>query len=64
VNAEKRERVPGDTLPLKIRRDSQEMDFSLKMGSRDVTQYSIEEIANPTEKQRRIREGMLRGSTN
>ena len=59
-----RERVPGDTLPLKIRRDSQEMDFALKMGSRDVTQYSIEEIANPTDKQRRIREGMLRGSTN
>ena len=59
-----RSRAPGDTLPLRIRRDSQEQDVSVKLGSREESQFSIEEIANPTEKQRRIREGMLRGSTN
>ena len=59
-----RERVPGDTLPMKIRRGSQEQDVSLKLGSRDESQYSIEEIPNASDKQRRIREGMLRGSTN
>ena len=59
-----RSRVPGDVLPLRIRRDSQEQDVSVKLGSREESQFSIEEIANPTEKQRRIREGMLRGSTN
>jgi len=36
----------------------------VKLGSREESQLSIEEIANPTDKQRRIREGMLRGSTN
>ena len=59
-----RERVPGDTVAMKIRRSSQDQDVSLKLGSRDESQYSIEEIANASEKQRRIREGMLRGSTN
>jgi len=59
-----RSRAPGDTLPLRIRRDSQEQDVSVKLGSREESQSSIEEIANPSEKQRRIREGMLRGSTN
>ena len=59
-----REHAPGDTVPMKVRRDSQEQDLLLKLGSRDESQYSIEEIANPSDKQRRIREGMLRGSTN
>jgi predicted metalloprotease with PDZ domain len=59
-----RERVPGDTVAMKIRRNSQEQDVSLKLGSRDESQYSIEEIPNASDKQRRIREGMLRGSTN
>jgi predicted metalloprotease with PDZ domain len=59
-----RERAPGDTISMKIRRNSQEQDVTLKLGARDETQYSIEEIAKPSEKQRRIREGMLRGSTN
>ena len=59
-----RSRVPGDSMPLRIRRDSQEQDVTLKLGTREERQYSIEEIANPSDKQRRIREGMLRGSTN
>ena len=57
-------RTPRETVPLRIRRESQEQDVSLQLGSRDETQYSISEIPKPTEKQRRIRDGMLRGSTN
>jgi predicted metalloprotease with PDZ domain len=59
-----RERAPGDTVAIKIRRSSQDQNVSLKLGSRDESQYSIEEIPNASDRQRRIREGMLRGSTN
>ena len=55
---------PGDTLALRVRRESQEQDVSLKLGARDESQYSISEIANATEKQRLIRDGLLRGTTN
>ncbi len=59
-----RSRAPGDSVPMRVRRGGDELDLTLKLASREEIQYSIEEIPNPTEKQRRIREGMLHGSTN
>ena len=54
----------GDTVKLHVNRDGQEMDISYVLGVREVTRYSIAELPNPSEKQQRIREGLLRGATN
>jgi len=59
-----RDMRPGDTVKLHLSRDGQEIDISYVLGSRDVTHYSINEIGNPSDKQRRIREGLLHGTTN
>ena len=49
-----RQREPGDSVSMTLRRDSQDLDVTLKLGSREERVYSITEIPNPTEKQRRI----------
>ena len=54
----------GDTVNLHVSRDGQESDISFVLGSRDVTRYSIDEMPKPSDKQRRIREGLLHGTTN
>jgi predicted metalloprotease with PDZ domain len=59
-----RTRSAGDPLNLQVRRGSQELEISFLVGSREDRRYSISEIPHPSEKQRRIREGILRGTTN
>ncbi|HWF39910.1 MAG TPA: hypothetical protein VG322_15405 [Candidatus Acidoferrales bacterium] len=59
-----RTRVAGDPLTLRVRRGGQELQISFLVGSREDQHYSIEEIPHASEKQRRIREGILRGTTN
>jgi predicted metalloprotease with PDZ domain len=54
----------GDTLSLRIRRGGQEMEISFLVGSREDWQYSVGEAPHPSERQRRIRDGILRGTTN
>ncbi|HTP44705.1 MAG TPA: PDZ domain-containing protein [Candidatus Acidoferrum sp.] len=63
LSAWMRERSPGETLTLKIRRDGQEKEVSLTLASREETHCTVAEVAHPTEKQLRIRTGMLRGTT-
>jgi predicted metalloprotease with PDZ domain len=58
-----RNRSSGDPLTLHIRRGSEEMDIVFVVGSREDRQYSIVERPHPSEKQTRIREGLLRGTT-
>ena len=58
-----REHQPEETVKLKIRRDSKEMEISFALGRLTEAVYQIAEIPAPTEKQRRIREGILRGVT-
>ena len=48
---------------LRIRRDGQESEISFLVGSREDRQYSIAEMPHPSEQQRRIRDGLLRGTT-
>jgi predicted metalloprotease with PDZ domain len=55
---------PGDTANLRVNRDGQGIDISFVLGVRDQARYSIVEMPHPTDKQRRIREGFLRGTTN
>jgi predicted metalloprotease with PDZ domain len=55
---------PGDTVSLRTSRGGAETEVSLPVGSREDQRYSIVEMPHPTEKQRRIRDGFLHGTTN
>ena len=58
-----RERSPGETIKLKVKRDGQEREVTFPLGSREDVQCTIVEVAHPTEKQLRIRAGFLHGTT-
>jgi len=58
-----REQTPGEQVALHIHREGKDFDISYKLGTTEVKRYSIVEISHPTEKQKRIREGWLRGQT-
>jgi predicted metalloprotease with PDZ domain len=47
-----------------VRRKNAELDFSIAAGSTTVRQVSVRPAKDPTEKQRRIRDGLLQGKTN
>jgi len=55
---------PGEIIKLRVKRETKEMDISFALGSNDVNNYSISEVSHATDKQKRIREGWLRGSVN
>ena len=55
---------PGEIIKLRVKRDTKEMDLSFALGSNDVNNYSIFEVSHATDKQKRIREGWLRGTVN
>jgi predicted metalloprotease with PDZ domain len=63
ISAWMRARAPGETVKLKIRRDGQEHEFSFALGSREESHCSVVEVAHPSEKQLRIRAGLLHGTT-
>jgi predicted metalloprotease with PDZ domain len=63
ISAWLRERAPGETIKLKIRRDGQERELTFALGSREENHCTVVEIAHPTEKQLRIRAGLLHGTT-
>jgi predicted metalloprotease with PDZ domain len=54
----------GDAVNLHVNRDGHEMNITYVLDSRDQANYAIAEIPHPSDKQRRIREGLLRGTTN
>ena len=58
-----RERHPGETIKLKIRREGEEMELTFALGSREESHCTVTEAAHPTEKQSRIRAGILHGAT-
>ncbi len=58
-----RRQKPGDTLKLQIRRDSKEMTIEFHLGEVLSPAYEIFELSSPGEKAKRIREGLLHGST-
>jgi predicted metalloprotease with PDZ domain len=53
----------GSTLALRISRAGSEMDISFTVGSGEGQHDSIAEVPHPTEKQLRIRAGLLHGTT-
>jgi predicted metalloprotease with PDZ domain len=59
-----RTRAGGDPLTLKVHREGQEIEIAFQVGSREDREYAIVEIPHPSERQRRIRDGVLKGTTN
>ncbi len=57
------ERTPGETVKFKVRRDGREIEISFALVSREANRCTIVELPHPTEKQARIRAGILHGTT-
>jgi predicted metalloprotease with PDZ domain len=58
-----RDHQPDERVTLKIRRGGEERDFSFLLGRQTDAAFQILEMPSPTERQRRIRNGILRGVT-
>ncbi len=58
-----RERQPGEMVKLKIRREDKEQSIELKLGKEKELLYQVAEDSHAGEKPRRIREGLLHGTT-
>jgi predicted metalloprotease with PDZ domain len=58
-----RDHQPGERITLKVRRGAEEKEFSFPLARQTDAAYQITEIAPPTERQRRIRDGILHGVT-
>ncbi len=58
-----RDHQPEERVTVKIQRGGEQREFSFTLGRQTDAVYQIAEVASPTERQRRIREGILRGVT-
>src|ERR1700733_1703616 len=58
-----RQHAPGEIVALRVQRDSKDVDLKFALGSVDLNKFSLIEMPAPTEKQKRIREGWLKGKT-
>jgi len=59
-----RQHSPGEIVKLRVHRDGRELDISFALGSNEMKKYSISELAHISGRQKRIREGWLRGTVN
>jgi predicted metalloprotease with PDZ domain len=53
---------PGERLTMKVRRGGEEKEFSFALDRQFEAAYQVVESPDPTEKQRRIRDGILHGT--
>jgi S1-C subfamily serine protease len=58
-----RERQPGETVRVRIRRDEKERTLEFKLGEEKELLYQVMEDPHASDKARRIREGVLHGVT-
>ena len=58
-----RDHQPDERVKVKIKRGGEEKELSFPLGRQSDAAYQISEIGSPTERQRRVREGILRGMT-
>ncbi len=58
-----RDHQPDERVTVKVQRGGEERNFSFPLGRQTDAAFQITEIASPTERQRRIRDGILRGAT-
>jgi predicted metalloprotease with PDZ domain len=57
-----RDHQPGERITVKVRRSGEEKEFSFVLGRQFEAVYQVVEAPDSTEKQRRIRDGILHGS--
>jgi predicted metalloprotease with PDZ domain len=58
-----REQTPGQTITLHVQRENNYLDLTFTLAAIDLNKFSLVEIPGATEKQKRIREGWLKGRT-
>jgi predicted metalloprotease with PDZ domain len=58
-----REQKPGQTITLHVKRENIELDLTFTLAAIDLNKFTLVEISGATEKQKRIREGWLKGKT-
>jgi predicted metalloprotease with PDZ domain len=58
-----REHKPGETITLHAQRNNEYLDITFPLGSIDLNKFTLVEISGATEKQKRLREGWLKGKT-
>jgi predicted metalloprotease with PDZ domain len=58
-----REQKPGETITLHVQRESKFLDITFTLAAIDLNKFTLVEIPGATEKQKRIREGWLKGKT-
>lgn len=58
-----RDHQPDERVIVKVQRGKEQRDFSFPLGRQTEAAYQIAEISAPSDKQRRIRDGILRGVT-
>jgi predicted metalloprotease with PDZ domain len=58
-----RDRQPGERVTVKVHRDGKDREFSFPLGRVTDASYQIMELPKATEKERRIRTGILHGTT-
>jgi predicted metalloprotease with PDZ domain len=54
----------GEALKLHVRREDKDLDVEIRLGEAKETLYQVAEDGHASEKARRIREGLLHGTTN
>jgi predicted metalloprotease with PDZ domain len=58
-----RQHEPGERITLRVQRDDQDLDLKFALGSIDLNRFTLVEAQGATDKQKRIREGWLKGKT-
>lgn len=58
-----RDQAASAKISVRIRRNGKDFDISYVLGGTEEKKYSVIEIAHPSDKQKKIREGWLRGQT-
>jgi predicted metalloprotease with PDZ domain len=58
-----RDHQPDEQVTVRVQRDGDMRDVSFPLGRQTDASYQITEIPSPTEKQRQVRDGILRGVT-
>src|SRR5271154_5718445 len=58
-----RDHKPGESVTLHAQRNNEYLDISFPLGSIDLNKFTLVEISGATERQKRIREGWLKGKT-
>jgi predicted metalloprotease with PDZ domain len=58
-----REQKPGETITLRVQRDGNDLDLTFTLGAIGLNKFTLVEIPGASEKQKRIREGWLKGRT-